>query len=53
MIVKRTFIAVAVLACLAGGQPRAEAPAAAPHVPTMAQFMSAGFPLELVSAKKA
>jgi dipeptidyl aminopeptidase/acylaminoacyl peptidase len=53
MIVKRTLVAIAVLALVAGIHPRAEAPKAAPHVPTMAQFMSAGFPLELVAAKKA
>src|SRR4051812_21831906 len=28
-------------------------PAAAPHAPTMAQFMSAAYPLELVAARKA
>jgi dipeptidyl-peptidase-4 len=55
---KRTFVAVlAVISVMAaaGVQPRADTPAppkAAPHVPTMAQFMSFAFPMELVSAKK-
>jgi dipeptidyl-peptidase 4 len=47
--------AVAVVA-LGGVQPRADATApakAAPHTPTMAQFMSAGYPMGLVAAKKA
>ena len=53
MIVKRTIIAVAAAALLLGGQPRAEAPKSTPHVPTMAQFMSAGYPVEMVAATKA
>jgi dipeptidyl-peptidase 4 len=52
MIVKRTIIAVAVLAFLAGGQPRADSPKATPHVPTMTQFMSAGYPMEMAAATK-
>ena len=54
---KTLVVVVAVIAgiAIAGGQPRAEAPAAAKalHTPSMAQFMSAGYPLELVAAKKA
>ena len=54
---KRTLIAVlAVLVLVAGVEPRADvAPAAkaTPHVPTMEQFMSFAFPMELVAAKKA
>jgi dipeptidyl-peptidase-4 len=52
---KRAVLVVIAILTLAGGQPRAEfkAPAKAPHTPTMAHFMSAGFPLELVSAKRA
>jgi dipeptidyl-peptidase 4 len=53
MIVKRTIIAVAALALLLGGAPRAEAPKSTPHVPTMAQFMSAGYPVEMVAATRA
>src|SRR4051812_23942423 len=53
MIVRRTVIVVAAIAFLAGGQPRAAAPKAAPHVPTMTQFMSAGYPVEIVAATKA
>ena len=53
MIVKRTIIAVAAVALVLGGQPRAEAPKSTPHVPTMAQFMSAGYPVEMVAATKA
>ena len=53
MMLKRTVIAIAVLAFLAGGQPRADSPKAIPHVPTMTQFMSAGYPVELVAATKA
>src|SRR3982750_1925033 len=49
-----TFAILAILS-IAAGQPRADmpAPARALHTPTMAQFMSAAFPLELVAAKKA
>jgi dipeptidyl aminopeptidase/acylaminoacyl peptidase len=59
---KRTLIAVlAVLVLVAGVEPRADTRSAAtrapakstPHVPTMEQFMSFAFPLELVAAKKA
>src|SRR5262245_38084632 len=54
---KRTTLAVFALVALIAAQPRAglePRPAAnGRHVPTMAQFMSAGFPLELVAAKKA
>ena len=54
---KRTLIAVlAVLVLVAGVEPRADvAPAAkaTPHVPSMQQFMSFAFPMELVAAKKA
>ena len=53
MIVKRTIIAVAAVALLLGGTPRAEAPKSTPHVPTMAQFMSAGYPVEMVAATRA
>jgi dipeptidyl aminopeptidase/acylaminoacyl peptidase len=45
-----------VLVLVAGVEPRADvAPAAkaTPHVPTMEQFMSFAFPLELVAARKA
>src|SRR5713101_5990577 len=52
---KRTpFVALAVLAF--AGQPRADVRTPArptPHMPTMAQFMSAAFPMELVAATKA
>ncbi len=52
---KRTpFVALAVLAF--AGQPRADVRTPArptPHMPTMAQFMSAAFPMELVAARKA
>ena len=52
---KRTVFVILAVLTVAAGQPRADiAPAAkALHVPTMAQFMSAGYPLELVAAKKA
>jgi dipeptidyl-peptidase 4 len=51
---RRITIAVVAVFALAGSQPRADMapPAKALHVPTMAQFMSAAFPLELVAAKK-
>src|SRR5262249_19530770 len=35
MMLKRTLIAIAVLAFLAGGQPRADSPKAIPHLPTL------------------
>jgi hypothetical protein len=53
---RRTTIAVLALVALAAGQPRADmarAPARTPHMPTMTQFMSNAFPLELVAARKA
>jgi hypothetical protein len=60
---KRTLIAVLALLVVAGVTPRGEAPptapgiapaaAATPHTPTMAQFMSAAFPKELVAAANA
>src|SRR5262245_57233612 len=48
---RRTTIAVAALVTLIAVQPRAASDVR--HSPTMIQFMSAGFPLELVGAKKA
>ena len=52
---KRTLVVVLAVIALAGSQPRADAPAPAKalHTPTMANFMSAGYPLELVAARKA
>ena len=55
---RRAVIVVVALMILAGGQPRAEtrAPdkkAGTLHLPTMAQFMSAGYPMGLVAARKA
>ena len=52
---RRAVIVVLALTFVAGVQPRAETPRQPrpPHLPTMAQFMSAAFPLELVAAKKA
>ena len=52
---KRSLIVLLAVFTLASGQPRADvAPAAKPpHVPTMAQFMSAGYPVEMVAAAKA
>ena len=52
---KRTLIVFLAVLTVTAGRPLADvAPAAkALHVPTMAQFMSAGYPLELVAAKKA
>ena len=54
---RRTTIAILALLAFAAARPGAivdpPAAAAARHVPAMAQFMSAGFPLELVAAKKA
>ena len=51
---KRILIAVVTVLVLGSVQPRADMPAAkaAPHVPTMEQFMSFAFPMELVAAKK-
>lgn len=52
---KRALIVFVAVLTLASGQPRAAGPAAAkaPHVPTMTQFMSAGYPVEMVAATKA
>ena len=52
---KRTLIVILAVFTVTAGRPQADvAPAAkALHVPTMAQFMSAGYPLELVAARKA
>ena len=53
---KRTLVVVLAVIALVGGQPRADAPApakAALHTPTMAQFMSAGYPVEMVAATRA
>ena len=51
---RRSITVISALVLAAALRPGA-APAPQPvrHVPTMAQFMSAGFPLELVAAKKA
>ena len=48
----RTLTAVLAVFLLARVQPRAEM-TATPHTPTMAQFMSFAFPMELVAATKA
>jgi dipeptidyl-peptidase-4 len=51
MVLRRTAtvtLALALVVLAGGGTPRA----AQRHVPTMAQFMSPAFPLELVSARK-
>src|SRR5262245_7292422 len=51
---QRTLAVFVAFLALASAQPRAIPPAApARHVPTMEQFMSAAFPLELVAARKA
>jgi dipeptidyl-peptidase 4 len=56
---RRAAIVVLAFMFVAGAYPRAETPRdprasrPAPHVPTMAQFMSAAFPMELVAARKA
>ena len=50
---KRIAIAVMALMVVAGVQPRADSPRPPLHVPTMQQFMSFAFPMELVTAKKA
>jgi dipeptidyl-peptidase 4 len=54
-MMKRTSILILALWSVTAVRPNAEvAPAAkALHVPSMAQFMSAGYPLELVAARKA
>jgi dipeptidyl-peptidase 4 len=51
---RRAVIVVLALTFVAGVQPRAETPRQPrpPHLPTMAQFMSAAFPMELVAARK-
>jgi dipeptidyl-peptidase 4 len=48
-MIRRTTLATIALCALASFEPRA----AVPHAPTMAQFMSPAYPLELVSARKA
>ena len=50
---RRTVIVIVALLASTASQPRAVVRAPAHHVPTMAQFMSAAFPTELVAAKKA
>src|SRR3982750_2002095 len=58
---RRISIAIVAFVVFAAGQPRADMaasaaaalPAKVPHTPTMTQFMSAAFPLELVAARKA
>jgi dipeptidyl aminopeptidase/acylaminoacyl peptidase len=51
----RRLAIVAIALMFVAGQPRAEvkAPPKPAHVPSMAQFMSAGYPLELVAARRA
>jgi dipeptidyl-peptidase 4 len=48
-LITRPMLATVALLALVGHQPRA----ATPHTPTMAQFMSPAFPLELVAARHA
>src|SRR4051794_16539067 len=48
-MIRRTVPATIVLVALIAHDPRA----ASPHTPTMAQFMSPAFPLELVAARHA
>ena len=48
-MIRRTVVVIVVLLGVGASQPRATTP----HIPTMAQFMSPAFPLELVSARKA
>jgi dipeptidyl-peptidase 4 len=53
---KRAAIVVVALMVLVGSQPRADTPAPAKatlHTPSMAHFMSAGYPVEMVAATKA
>jgi dipeptidyl aminopeptidase/acylaminoacyl peptidase len=52
---KRRLIVLVAVLTVAGVQPRASVapPPKALHTPTMAQFMSAAFPMELVAARKA
>ena len=52
---QRTVVIFVAFLALASAQPRAIPPAPAParHLPTMEQFMSAAFPMELVAARKA
>ena len=51
---QRTLVVFVAFLALASAQPGAAPPAPAPtrHLPTMQQFMSAAFPLELVAARK-
>src|SRR5687767_4984072 len=51
---KRSLFVLLAFFTVSAGQPYATVapPAKALHVPSMAQFMSAGYPLELVAAKK-
>jgi len=51
---QRTLVVFVAFLALASAQPGAAPPATAPtrHLPTMQQFMSAAFPLELVAARK-
>src|ERR1051325_6355214 len=53
---RRTILCSLAVVAVIGAQPRAGGaplPKATPHVPTMAQFMSAAFPDELIAARKA
>ena len=52
---QRTVVMFVAFLALASAQPRAIPPAPTParHLPTMEQFMSAAFPMELVAARKA
>src|SRR6266568_4970809 len=55
-MLKRTCVAIVGAVMIVGAGPRASvAPTAkaVPHIPTMSQFMSAAFPMELVAARKA
>jgi dipeptidyl aminopeptidase/acylaminoacyl peptidase len=55
-MLKRTCFAGVAVLLIASGQPRAAAPApakATAHLPSMSQFMSAAFPMELIAARKA
>ena len=55
-MLKRTCVAIAGAVMIVGAGARASvAPTsrAVPHIPTMSQFMSAAFPMELVAARKA
>ena len=52
---RRSILSVAAVIAIVGAQPHANprAPRPGPHLPTMAQFMSAAFPTDLVAARKA